>query len=90
MKTKIKIYGVAIIVAIAALFLNTNSVDNSKGNFNLTNLATINNANAEQTLTCYGTYELGGKAVINKCYDCTQVPHVLNYEIGSKSTCTIP
>lgn len=87
---KTKIYGVTILVVIAALFLNTNSVDDSKSNFNLASLATMNNANAEQTLTCYGTYELGGKAVINKCYGCTQVGHVLNYEVGTKSTCTIP
>lgn len=76
-------------VVMIALFLNSNPVGNSNSDIDLASLATMNVANAEQSLTCYGTYELGGSFVLNKCITCTQVSHVLNYVVGSKSTCTI-
>ena len=74
---------------ISVIFSSTNSRNISVDNLNLTNLAKISTANAEQTLTCYGVYQLGGPFVINKCYDCTQVGNVAYYYTGSKSTCNI-
>ena len=84
MKNIIRISGLAIVMI--AMFLNTNSVDNSNGDLDLASLATMNVANAEQTLDCYGSYTTGGSWVIIKCNGCVQKAHVNQYE--QKSTCT--
>lgn len=72
-----------------AFFLNTNSVNDPNSSLNLASLTTMNTANAEQTVNCYGTYEINssGKWVVTRCSDCTEVSHVLYYDIDSKSTC---
>lgn len=88
MKKVIKISSLLIVLSIFISILNTSSTHIGDSDLTLTHLVSMNIANAEQTLTCYGTYSLGGTWVINKCFDCTQVANVNEYIIGSKSTCT--
>lgn len=76
----------AFAIVVMAFFLNTNSVNDPNSSLNLVSLTTMNSANAETTVDCYGSYTLEGKWVIVKCNGCVQQAHVTAYE--QKSTCT--